>query len=278
MITLEEIITRKRKDTPPKLIECAKNNLEFLYKTPNRPYHDYSHVEDCLRKLEISERILDPSERDIAALALIYHDCIYDSRYTDNERLSAERAYVDLYALGFYGPLLLRIHNLILSTTHINPGKDLCEKLIMDIDMSIFGELIDVVLDYEKKIRQEYQFYSTKEYLRGRSTFLKSLLNKSSIYQTEIFQGQYEKTARMNIEYLINELPNLYIDEPVQSMSPELNNEEPIQITEKRYYIKAGVEIHCYKCAFESDCLYREYSSACHKYFLPSQGKLRNKQ
>lgn len=263
MITLEEIITRRRKDTPHKLIEYAKDNIEFLYSTPKRYYHTYTHIQDCLCKLERITPSLDPSDRDIIALALIYHDCIYDSRYLDNERLSAERAYVDLYALGFYGPLLLRIHNLILQTTHIKPSDDICGQTIMDIDLSILGESEEIFFDYEKKIRQEFSFYSIEEYLRGRSTFLKDMLDKDSIYQTKFFIDTYEKNARSNIEKLLHKLPGLYIDEPVQ-------------IIEDRYYRKSGVEIHCYKCAFESDCLYREYSVACHKSFLPTQGKIRN--
>lgn len=267
MITLREIITeiitRKRAHTPIKLIEYAENTLESLYNSPNRHYHTYAHIQDCLNKYEQVRSSISPYDRDTVALALIYHDCIYDSRYLDNERLSAERAYVDLFALGFYGFHLQRIHNLILQTTHIKPGEDLCSQTIMDIDLSILGESVEVFYDYEKKIRQEFSFYSTEEYLRGRTTFLKNMLGRNTIYQTEYFINKYENSARSNIEGLIKELPKLYSD-------------EPIQVTENRYYLKDNVEIHCYKCAFESDCMYREYSAACHRSFLPTQGKIRD--
>ena len=259
MITIQDTIAYNCTDTSKKLLDYATRGIELIYNNPPRAYHNYTHVKECLTKLEEVSDLVTLLDRDIIAKALIYHDCIYDPQSKDNEKLSAERALLDLTAVGFSESYAYKVYDLILLTTHEKPCDYIAGQLIMDIDMSILGSPEEQFFDYEKKIRQEYSCYKTDDYIKGRSDFIRALQNKDQIFQTDYFRNKYEEVARANLDKLIFRLQELYKD-------------EPIRVVEDRYYKKAGIEIHCYKCAFGADCLLREFSAACHHSFIPSRG------
>lgn len=260
MITLEDIICRRCINTPSIHIQYVISSVGFLYSHPERAYHNDSHINDCLKKIEMIGDFIDPCMKDIISLALIYHDCIYDSKRKDNEELSAQKAFMDLTFLGFQEKYAEMVYDLILLTNHKKKSYDINDQIIMDIDMSILGEPEDVFLEYEKNIRKEYSFIRAEEYVAGRTQFLNGLLSKDSIFQTDFFNDRYGKQAFANINKLISALPDMY-------------KEEPVKVIEDRYYKKNGIQIHCYKCVFGADCLYREFSAACHHSFQPFPGK-----
>lgn len=202
MTTFQEIVRRNCPNTLQKYIDYAERGIQFLYENPKRPYHNMGHVLDCLGKLDDLLDQMPIREKDIVALALIYHDCIYVPPSTYNEERSAEKALLDLKALGFYDHYAEWVYDHIMLTTHKKPCSYLSGQIIMDIDMSILGAPEKVFWEYEHKIRVEYSFVSDPEYREGRCKFLEGCLKKEYIFQTGYFREKYEETARKNIEHL----------------------------------------------------------------------------
>ena len=189
------------------LMGYIERSLINSYKYPKREYHNWNHVIACLKELEsYPDSNHDEYNKDLIAIAIYYHDCIYDPKKDNNEELSAERAFIDLKALGYTLSLAMYVYDLIMLTKHKGPCNFLSGQVLMDIDMSILGKDSLIFLSYELHIREEYNFLSVEEYRPGRINFLQSVLDKKCIYQTNFFRDKYEEAARENIKTLIKAL------------------------------------------------------------------------
>lgn len=206
MIEFYDLIKSIHPDTFSKYIVYAEKGLKNLYCFPKREYHNWEHVTNCLEELENTDIPGLDEYRNIIALSIFYHDCIYYPMGSDNEKLSAERASIDLMGLGFHESYAKTIHDHILLTNSKKPCDFLSGQVLMDIDMSILGKSIAVFKCYEYQIRLEYHFVLTATYKKERVKFLNSLLKKNRIYQTKYFQDKYEDIARDNIKNLVDEL------------------------------------------------------------------------
>jgi len=178
--------------------------LSALYMSPNRSYHNFDHIEACLKELDSHEPEID---NRCLELAIWFHDSIYDPSRKDNEEKSAEFAKKVVGGVGQRGVDL--IESLILITKHDSMPKTLEEKLMIDIDLSILGQPYEVFQKYDEGIRLEYNFVPQKEYLMGRILLLKSFLSKANIFHTYFFKELYEKQAKQNLHKKIDELDNL---------------------------------------------------------------------
>jgi predicted metal-dependent HD superfamily phosphohydrolase len=190
-----------------KIQGCIYNNLRQLYNMPRRAYHNWSHVEACIDELDQ----MDGLKMFFLELrtALYYHDCIYDPTITYNERLSAERAVVDLIALQVNENFIRHVYKLILATTH--KPQDLDEQVhidwtMVDIDLAILGKSKEEFVRYEKGIRAEYSFVDNVTFKRERKKILQGFLERVHIYHTVYFRKLYEKRARRNLERSIKSL------------------------------------------------------------------------
>jgi predicted metal-dependent HD superfamily phosphohydrolase len=206
VIEFYDLIKSIHPETFSKYIIYVEKGLKNLYLFPKREYHTWRHVMDCLEELENTNIPGLLEYRDIIALSIFYHDCIYCPMGSNNERLSAERAFIDLMGLGLGESYAKKIHDHIILTTHKKPCDFLSGQILMDIDMSILGKSIAVFKCYEYQIKEEYRFVLASTYKKERVKFLNSLLKKNRIYQTKYFQDKYEETARDNIKNLVNEL------------------------------------------------------------------------
>jgi hypothetical protein len=117
----------------------------------------------------------------------------------ENEERSAERAIIDLLALGFYNANAIKVSQLIILTKHNRSCSYLSGKVMMDCDLSILGKDTSLFKHYENEIRIEYGHISEASYCEGRINFFQSLLEKEYIYHTDFFRDRYEKKARHNI-------------------------------------------------------------------------------
>jgi len=187
-------------------IEYIEKALINLYKYPKREYHNWGHIEVCLHELDAVNLPGIDEFKDLIAIAIYYHDCIYDPENKDNEERSAERAFMDLLALGFLPQYAQWVYDHIMLTTHKKHSVYISGQLLMDIDLSILGKDTQTFQAYEEGIRQEYNFVSEDIYNLNRVKFLRSLLEKDIIYQTEYFRDRYEKSAKENITNCINKM------------------------------------------------------------------------
>lgn len=206
MIEFKNIITATSPNTPPKHIRYAMDIINFLYNNPKRSYHNYDHVKDCLECLYKTDIPEINDQKNIIALSLIYHDCIYDPKGIENEKLSAELAFTQLTGLGFYRSYAEKVYDLIMLTRHTKTCNYLSGQVIMDIDMTILGSSPLQFKRYDEKIKEEYSFVPEAVYREKRIHFLEKLKNKESIFQTGYFKDLYEKNAQSNIRTLIKQL------------------------------------------------------------------------
>ena len=155
------------------------------------------HLEACLGALadvrSLAER---PSEVEVA---LWFHDAIYDTHSSDNEKRSAEWAKQSAAAAGLTTDQVTRVSGLILATQHsaVPAGTD--AMVLVDIDLGILGADIGRFEEYEAQIREEYTWVPEPLYRQGRQKILEEFAAREWIYCTDYFRAAYEDRARENI-------------------------------------------------------------------------------
>lgn len=175
-----------------------------LYEQPPRAYHNWSHVEASLRELDaVVPLCADP---DAVEIAIWFHDCIYDPQRHDNEEQSAALARKWLAELAVPSSFVDSIAQLILVTKHNAIPASPDGKLMVDIDLSILGQVPEVFDAYETAIRKEYSFVAEEAFCAGRARILRGFLDRPTIYCTESFQRRYERAARTNLARSIEQL------------------------------------------------------------------------
>lgn len=164
---------------------------------PHRHYHDREHLLDCLQQLDRSPPT--EADRDLAEVALWFHDAVYVPRAADNEERSAEWATRVLRECGAPAGQAERVAALILQTDHAGPSDNPTGALVCDVDLSILGRSAPEFAEYERRIRSEYQRVPDPLYRVGRAAVLRGLLARDHLFQTEHFRRSYEERARVNL-------------------------------------------------------------------------------
>ncbi len=180
------------------------------YFEAGRGYHDLFHVDSCLAEFaEVKIFAQKPQELE---RAIWYHDYVYDSKAKDNEYQSAIIQYETARRCGISEESAAYSSDLILFTKH-EPGiipETIDGKIILDIDLSIFGKEEAEFDKYEKGIAKEYAWavkeYGQEFYNTRRAAVLESFRSRSQIYLTEHFHDKYEAKARQNLERSIRTL------------------------------------------------------------------------
>lgn len=179
------------------------DQLVAAYRDPSRHYHTKAHIAACLAELE---RYRSFSTRpDEIAIAIWFHDAVYDTHRADNEALSAVWAESYLTSVGVDAEAITRISEMILATkTHDAQNADTA--LMVDIDLHILGAPTQIFEAYDRAIRQEYHWVPKTEYREQRAQILQGFLQREFIYKTMALREQYEAQARQNLQRKVNEL------------------------------------------------------------------------
>jgi predicted metal-dependent HD superfamily phosphohydrolase len=178
--------------------------LVSLYDEGARAYHNLQHIAQCLEEFNALKSLAaNPSA---VALALWYHDAVYDPRAGDNETESAKVAMTDLATMGIEGALPEKVRELIMMTKHerIPSETDAC--VVVDVDLSILGQPAEVFDAYDRGIRAEYSWVSDDQFWPKRGDFLKSLLSRERIYHTSACRKRLERVARDNLERAVRRI------------------------------------------------------------------------
>lgn len=182
----------------------AFDDLAEHYTETHRHYHTLAHIHTCLQSFD--EVVDEISAGFSLECAIWFHDVIYDPTESDNEELSAMYAGAFLAKMGFNPDITSKIEHLIALTKHpAHPVTD-DEKYLLDIDLAILGIEPKSYNRYAQWIRQEYSFVPENLYREGRSRILQAFLDRSRIFETNIFYDQYEAQARRNLRDEIEEL------------------------------------------------------------------------
>ena len=130
------------------------NELMAAYAEPHRHYHTAQHLEECFAHFDaIGSLAGHPAE---VALALWFHDAIYDPKRQDNEEKSAGWARAAVLAAGAAPDAAARIHALVMATRHAAVPRGPDEEVLVDIDLSILGAAPARFDEYERQVRAEY--------------------------------------------------------------------------------------------------------------------------
>ncbi|RDZ28229.1 HD domain-containing protein [Lysobacter silvisoli] len=188
-------------DLPPEQWQA----LQAAYAQPPRAYHNFEHVREVLR--HYGEVAAGPGWRQPAevALAVLYHDAIYEAGRRDNEARSAQLAaeHIARY-LPHAGIDVARVRELIeLTARHGQIGRDQVDEetaLFLDGDMAILGAEPAAFDAYDRGIASEYRGHVPGPLFRlNRRRFLKALLKRERIYLSEHYHARYDAAARNNL-------------------------------------------------------------------------------
>ncbi len=174
--------------------------LILAYSESHRAYHTLQHLSECLERFDwaVTDHIFQNSA--LAEMALWYHDAIYQPRASDNERRSAEWAYGFLNKSGIRSEECKLVHSIIMATRHDQAPREPMSQLVVDIDLSILGAEPARFVEYEKQVREEYQWVPGFLYKKKRRKLLQAFLDRPRLYCTELFYRAYEHRARENLK------------------------------------------------------------------------------
>jgi len=171
-----------------------------------RGYHDLTHLVQMLKGLRTyPEKVTNRAEM---IYAILTHDWIGKPGEVNAELRSAYDAALELANAGVPTQVIDRVHDLIMVTDHKREPKDHDQKLMVDLDLSIFAANDEKFALYEAGIWKEWSPIAARAtYTERRAKFLKeNFLDKEFIYHTEHYRKHFEARARMNLARLISVL------------------------------------------------------------------------
>lgn len=178
--------------------DALRLELQRRYGEPQRHYHTMQHLGECLAWFDQEQALAErPGE---VALALWFHDAIYDVHAHDNEARSADWALQALQAAGASDASADRVHALVMATRHdaVPEGRD--AELLIDIDLSILGAERARFDEYERQVHAEYGFVPEEIRLPRRRAILQRFLDRLAIYATPRMHALLEARARENLQ------------------------------------------------------------------------------
>lgn len=178
-----------------------RDELLARYAEPQRKYHTQQHLHECLTGFAREQaRAARPGE---LALALWFHDAVYDLRAHDNEARSADCARDALQQAGASADVAQRVHALVMATCHDAQPSDPDAQLLVDIDLSILGAPPARFAEYERQIRAEYAHVPPALFEPRRRDILGRFLARDPLYLTPGLRAEREAQARINLRAAI---------------------------------------------------------------------------
>jgi predicted metal-dependent HD superfamily phosphohydrolase len=174
------------------------------YTARGRYYHDLTHIINLLKLYEEYKPSLN--DTDVVFFSIWFHDAIFDTWKKGNEEKSADWAKSVLSKTNMPPSRIEKVVDCILATKSHETNGDSDMSFFLDFDMSILGSEETIYEIYTKQISDEYSFYPTFLYNRGRKKVLESFLEKEMIYKTGTFKALLEQSARANIQRELDSL------------------------------------------------------------------------
>ncbi|MDH1375752.1 metal-dependent hydrolase [Acinetobacter junii] len=176
------------------------NKLIAAYSEKQRAYHTLQHLYECLVFLDLIRA--DLNDAYAVALALWFHDAVYDPQAKDNELKSAE-LFEQYLSQDLSIDIVQKIKRWILATQMHKATDELDLQFLLDIDLAILAASPERFAEYEQQIQQEYAWIDPDIYLIKRKQVLAHFYQTEPLYQTEYFQHSFEQRAKMNLKNII---------------------------------------------------------------------------
>ena len=170
------------------------------YSQPQRHYHTLQHLHECLSWWQrCQDRMHAPAE---VALALFYHDIVYDPKRSDNEMRSAKFMQEQLQDC-LPSASTERIGRWILATAQHEVGSEFENddvKWVLDIDLGILSADAERFQEYERQIRMEYRHVPQLIYRCKRRKVLRKFAQAEHLYHTDYFRTLLEASGKANLQ------------------------------------------------------------------------------
>ena len=203
---------------PLLMIECI--NVIDAYATPDRAYHNRSHLADVLAQLDWAQGVmsLSPASLHMTAdahqrmfkhieLALFYHDAVYAAAEPDNEARSRDLFLTHAASFGMDEDDRRAIARLIDLTTDHSRAAAPDEQIMADCDLAILGADSDAFAAYDRAIAQEYAHVPAAFYAAARALVLQRFLDQPRLFKTDAFHHRYDAQARHNLRHALAPSP-----------------------------------------------------------------------
>lgn len=174
------------------------------YSEPERKYHTLQHLDACLAHLATARLLAD--HPDEIALALWFHDAVYEIGASTNEARSADWARAALEAARADADVVQRVFDLVMVTCHAMAPQTRDQEILLDVDLSILGARPEVFDAYEGQIRAEYAAVPQDFFQARRKRILEGFLARPRLYHTDAFHTRLEAQARANLARSISRL------------------------------------------------------------------------
>ncbi len=184
--------------------QATFERLQRNYGQSHRHYHDLKHIQATL--LHLDEVWGLAREPELIALALWFHDAIYQPFSSTNEANSAQWAVDFMRANHMDQAAIDGVHALIMITAHDAQATGVDQQLMIDIDLGILGSPPDVYQQYEVHIRKEYRWVPRFIYNKKRLQLLRSFAAREQLYNHPHFQQLWTVQARTNLQWAIEQL------------------------------------------------------------------------
>ena len=169
------------------------------YAEPQRHYHTVQHLQECLLWWQRCHSMMQrPAE---VALALFYHDAVYDPKRNDNELQSAQLMFSHVHGM-LSEESTERVYRWIMATAHhsVDSDKEPDDVYwVLDIDLGILSADAERFQEYERQIRMEYRHVPQLIYRYKRRQLLRAFAQSERLYRTEYFHTHLERPAKANL-------------------------------------------------------------------------------
>ena len=154
-------------------IKCDVNILLSMWNESHRHYHNLDHLNDLIQQINENKSKYSEKQYDKLILTSLFHDCIYEPTQNDNEEKSAK--FFENCCIDKTNSDIQEIKQAILDTKNHKSTNQLSESFNR-FDMNIVERDFNQLLEWEKGIREEYNF-AGENYKSARVKFLESVLD-----------------------------------------------------------------------------------------------------
>ena len=209
-----EVSPNIRAQLAAEVAELGESLLQ-AWEQPHRAYHHSAHLSQMLADLD---RLYSGRTPLISTLAAWFHDAVYEGVPGEDERRSEQLAGASLEPLVAAGLLstdeLQMVRLLVRATaTHELPesadmpaGYNPADiELFLDADMAVLAAKPARYRRYLCGVRSEYSHFDGEAFRTGRTSFLRSILERERILLSKQARKLWEEPARANLQAELTE-------------------------------------------------------------------------
>lgn len=190
-------------------------SLLQAWEQPHRAYHHSAHLSQILADLD---RLYSGRTPLISTLAAWFHDAVYEGVPGEDERRSEQLAGASLEPLVAAGLLSadeLQMARLLVRATATHELPESAElpagyesadiEVFLDADMAILAAKPARYRRYLRGVYSEYSHFDDEAFRTGRTSFLRSILERERIFLSHQARQLWEEPARTNLRAELTE-------------------------------------------------------------------------